>query len=273
MGKEFSIYIISHNRPNCDTYFKLRKLGFIGNIIVIIDYTDKHIETYKSLYKDKLRIFDKDKIKIDLMDNFNEPKGIATYAREYCMQLSKEENQDYILMLDDDLIDIKYRYGKSGQKCIKNINDVFNECIEFMENSNIDILTFGSQNDYIGGKSKEFNIGRGTNAYLIKTKSNIHFRGRYSEDRIMPIYYSMLGKFIFKILRIQFIFNVWTPKKKKLKGGCNDIYKDGVNFLMMFYPIISNPSNTFIKKYKGVYKASTNYKYACPKIISYKYKK
>lgn len=87
---KFAIYIISHNRPRCDTYFKLRKMGYTKEIKIIIDDTDKYIETYKTIYKDKLVIFNKDEVEVDLFDNQNEPKGIATYSREYCMELAKK---------------------------------------------------------------------------------------------------------------------------------------------------------------------------------------
>ena len=110
--EKFAVYIISHNRPECDTYYKLRNMGFTGNIEVIIDKDDKYITTYQNIFKNHLRIYDKDKVDIDLMDNLEEPKGIATYSREYCMELAKEEGFEYILMLDDDLKDIKYSHEK-----------------------------------------------------------------------------------------------------------------------------------------------------------------
>ncbi len=271
--KKFSIYIISHNRPQCDTYWRLKEMGYKGDIKIIIDDTDKYIDHYKKIYKEQLEIFNKDDIEVDLCDNLTEPKGIATYSREYCMVLAKKEHLDYILMLDDDLKYVDYRVGKSDTVKIKKIDEILNSCIEFIDNTCIDILTFGSGNDYIGGKKEEFRIGRGTNAYLIKVKSDIHFRGRYAEDRITPIYYGRLGKLIFKILRIQFVFDIWQPRKKILKGGCNDIYKDENNYMMMYYPIICDPSSTFIKYMNGKYIASTNYKYVCPMILSSKYKK
>lgn len=269
----FVVYIISHNRPRCDTYYKLKMLGYTGRINIIIDNKDKYIDQYLKLYGDCIKIFDKDKIDIDLMDNLEEPKGIATYSREYCMQLAKQENEDYILMLDDDLKDIRYRVGKSDSKRVSNLDKILKECIDFIDNTNIDILTFGTENDYIGGKGGEFKIGRGTNAYLIKVKSDIHFKGRYAEDRIMPVYYSTIGKLIFKILRIQVIFDVWQPHKKTSTGGCNDIYKDENNYMMSFYPVISNPGCSFIKRKNNKYMASSNYKNICPKILSNKYKK
>lgn len=269
---KFAIYIISHNRPECETYYKLRNMGFTGNIEIIIDDTDNYIKEYEQRFDNQIRIFNKDDVDIDLMDNFDGPKGIATYSREYCMELAKKEGLDYILMLDDDLKDIKYRINKSDSYKITNLDYVFEKCLQFMTNG-IDILTFGTSNDYIGGKSEEFKIGRGTNAYLINVNSNIHFKGRYSEDRIMPILYSKIGKVIFKILRIQFVFDVWQPNKKARKGGCNEIYDKKNNYAMMFYPVISSPDSTFSKYNNKQYVASTNYRNVCPKIISGRYKK
>ena len=268
---KFSIFIISHNRPNCDTYYKLRLMGYSGDIKIIIDDKDKCIDTYKHIFKDRVIVYNKDKVNVDLMDNQKEPKGIATYSREYCIELAKEMNLDYFLMLDDDLKDIKYRKGKSESHKISNLDAILDHCLDFMKY--VDILCFGSGNDYIGGKNDDFKIGRGTNAYLIKVKSDIHFKGRYSEDRITPVLYSMMGKLIFKTTQLQFIFDVWQPKKKVLKGGCNDIYKNENNYMMMFYPVISSPGNTYSKYKQGKYVACTNYKYVCPKIISSRYKR
>ena len=271
MKDNFAIYIISHNRPGCETYWKLKEMKYNGKIKIIIDDTDKYIDQYKKIYKDSVVIYNKDDVDLDLMDNLDEPKGIATYSREYCLQLAKEEQLDYFMMIDDDLKDVKYRFGKSGNKKVTNFNDLIKVCLDFMDN--VDILTFGTPNDYIGGKNEDYKLGRGTNSYLIKVSSNIHFSGRYAEDRITPILYARIGKIILKTLSIQFTFDVWQPNKKITKGGCNDIYKDENNFMMMFYPVINDPSSTIVKLRDNKFTAYTNYKYVCPMILSSKYKK
>lgn len=270
---KFAIYIISHNRPECETYWKLREMNYTGDIKIIIDTTDKYIKEYQEKYKDLVVIYNKDDIELDLMDNFEGPKGIATYSREYCLQLAKEQNLDYFMMIDDDLKSVKYRFGKSGNCKVKDFDKMLNVCIDFMEN--IDILTFGTPNDYIGGKNGDYKLGRGANAYLIKMKTNndFHFKGRYLEDVLTTILYSKMGKVIFKILSIQFTFDVWQANKKIGKGGCNDIYKDENNYMMMFYPVMSNPSSTKMKYVSNRFTACTSYENVCPKIISGRYKK
>lgn len=270
---KFAIYIISHNRPECETYWKLREMNYTGEIKILIDTTDKYIEQYQKIYKDAVVVFNKDDVELDLMDNLDGPKGIATYSREYCLQLAKEQNLDYVMMIDDDLKDVKYRFGKSGSSKVKNFDKLLDVCFNFMDY--VDILTFGTPNDYIGGKNGDFKIGRGANAYLIKMKTNqdFHFKGRYLEDVLTTILYVKVGKIIFKTLSVQFTFDVWQANKKVGKGGCNDIYKDENNYMMMFYPIISNPSSTKMKYVTRRYTACTSYKNVCPMILSSKYKK
>ena len=278
MNYNFAILIISHERPECSTYSFLREHGYTGKIVILIDDKDACIDEYKEKYKEQVVVFDKDKVELDLMDNFDGPKSIATYAREQCMVVAKEQNLDCFIMIDDDLKNIKLRKGKSVTKKISNLDDIFDNCVDYLMQTKLDVLGFGTDEDYIGGKSDDFKLGIATNIYLIKVNSNIHFRGRYTEDRIMFLEGQQIGKAIMKTTKIHTSFNVWRSDKKTNKGGCQDAYGIDKTYQMYFYPVIATPNISFIRVsdilVNGEQRVtSTTKRHSFPKIISGRYKK
>ena len=82
MNNSFVALILTHGRPdNVITYSALRKHGYTGPIIIVVDNEDATLEEYKKKFPD-VYVFDKKAVaaQIDEGDNFQDRRAII-YAR------------------------------------------------------------------------------------------------------------------------------------------------------------------------------------------------
>ena len=92
----FAIMIISHKRANTQlTYETLQRVGYTGNLFIIVDDEDPQLEDYKRIYGDIIKVFSKDEmLKIaDTIDNFNN-KSNTLLPTIYCKVLAEQLNLD-----------------------------------------------------------------------------------------------------------------------------------------------------------------------------------
>lgn len=86
------IFILSHGRPeNIYTIKSLKKHGYTGQIIVVIDNEDETANEYFEKYEN-VEIFNKKEIAktFDEADNFNDRRAIV-YARNVCFEIAKKK--------------------------------------------------------------------------------------------------------------------------------------------------------------------------------------
>ena len=110
MLNNFVAFILSHGRPdNVRTYDTLKKHGYTGKIIILIDNEDKTSKQYIQKYGEKnVIIFDKkmQSKKFDQADNFDDRRSIV-YARNVCFDVAKYLQIKYFIQLDDDYTSCK----------------------------------------------------------------------------------------------------------------------------------------------------------------------
>ena len=90
------IFILSHGRPeNIYTIKSLKKHGYTGQIIVVIDNEDETANEYFEKYEN-VEIFNKKEIAktFDEADNFNDRRAIV-YARNVCFEIAKKRGFKY----------------------------------------------------------------------------------------------------------------------------------------------------------------------------------
>ena len=128
MNNNFCAFILSHGRPDrVKTYKTLRKSGYSGRIIIIVDNEDKTINRYIDNFGEKnVFVFDKKYMSktFDEADNFKNRKSIV-YARNYCFILAKELGIKYFIQLDDDYYWFGHR-GVKGAITTKKLDLIFN---------------------------------------------------------------------------------------------------------------------------------------------------
>lgn len=76
MRDDFAVLIITHARPETQpTQKALKKVGYTGRVILILDDEDETRAEYIRRYgEENIRIFSKDAVCFDTMDNFHKQK-------------------------------------------------------------------------------------------------------------------------------------------------------------------------------------------------------
>ena len=283
-NKNFIIFILSHGRANClHTIKALKKQGYTGRILILLDNEDNSINKYIENFGEKnIYIFNKKEIskKFDEADNFNNRKTIV-YARNACFEVAKKLNIKYFMQFDDDYTSFRYRFfnnkyiTKSGPK---NLDVYFDILIDFYKSINAKSICIAQGGDFIGGEScgmisNYINSSRKCmNSFLCSIDRPFKFNGRINEDVNTYTYLGSKGNLFLTIPNIA----LEQMQTQKNKSGMSDIYKISGTYVKSFYSIIYSPNSVKIKlmgfKNNRLHH-SIDWNSAVPKIISEDYKK
>ena len=278
---EFAIFILTHGRPNnVYTVKSLRKHGYTGKIIIVIDNEDSSADEYFDQYED-VEMFNKKEIAatFDEADNFEDRRAIV-YARNACFQIAKKRNIKYFMQMDDDYTYFEYRiYNEEKQKPenIYDLDSVLLALLEFYKNTNFATISMAQGGDFIGGKhnkmAKNPTIFRKCmNSFICSIDRPFKFIGRINED--VNTYVNQQSKGLL-MGTIPFIA-LGQKTTQKNKGGMTELYLDSGTYVKSFYTVMFSPSSCYIKpmgdKHMRLHHA-IKWDNAVPKIISEDHKK
>lgn len=280
---DFAVFILSHGRAdNLITLDTLNKQKYTGKIYIIIDDTDKQIDEYKKLENDRIKVivFDKEKAaeKTDTIDNFKK-MNIVVYARNKTWDIAEELGLKYFLVLDDDYVEFNCRYNKDDKLKsyhIKNLDEVFKNMLDFLINTNADVVALAQSGDFIGGKDgtqiKKRILRKAMNSFFCRTDRRLEFKGSTNEDATMYVLEGGRGKLIMTYTGI----SLTQQLTQQNKGGLTDIYLEQGTYVKSFYTVIASPSNVKVRsmgwKNKRLHH-NVAWNYVAPKIINERYKK
>ena len=278
---ELIVFILSHGRANnIYTLKSLRKHGYTGKVVIVIDNEDK---TYDEYYKkfDNVEMFNKLEISktFDEYDNFGDRRAII-YARNVCFEIAEKLNYKYFIQLDDDYTGFDYRiYTEEKQKpsTIYNLDAVFLALLDFYKKTNFATISMAQGGDFIGGKNNKMAkkptiFRKCMNSFICSTERKINFVGRINEDVNTYTKKQSIG-----LLMGTIPFVSLTQKTtQKNKGGMSDLYLDSGTYVKSFYSVVGMPSAVTIKpmgdKHMRLHH-SINWNSCIPKIISQDNKK
>lgn len=275
MRSDFVALILTHGRPNnMMTINTLKRHGYTGKVIIVIDNEDKTADTYYSKFgKENVVMFDKLAVSktFDEADNFDNRKAII-YARNSCFEIAKKLGYKYFIQLDDDYTSFSYR-TKAGSKSIRDLDSIFSYLVDFLENTSITTVAFSQGGDHIGGYDETILTKRkAMNSFICSTEREFQFIGRVNEDVNTYVYQGGLGKIFLTIMNIQ----LNQKATQSNTGGMTDLYLDGGTYLKSFYTVVINPSCVKVKTI-GIHGErlhhSIKWENAVPCIIDEKYKK
>ena len=272
------VFILSHGRANnVHTFKSLRRQGYSGEIIIVIDNEDETSADYYENFKD-VEIFNKKSISktFDEADNFKDRRAIV-YARNACFDIAKKRGYKYFVQMDDDYTCFEYRvYNNKNQKPKKifNLDLVFISILDFYKKTSFATISFAQGGDFIGGKNnrmaKKPTIYRKCmNSFFCSTDRPFKFIGRINEDVNTYTHKQSKGLLMGTIPMIAII----QKTTQKNKGGMTDIYLDNGTYIKSFYTIIFSPSCCKIKPMgdkRMTLHHSINWENAVPKIIRQK---
>ena len=287
MRDDFAAFILTHGRAdNVITYNTLRKQGYTGKIILLIDNEDAQIDDYKRKYGDEVFVFDKQKA-IDITDsgdNFKKRNSVV-YARNYNFVVAKELGYKYFLQLDDDYSAFRYTFDNyrnyiTRSILIKNLDKIIKYMLEFYIDSGAKTIAMSQGGDFIGGEgSKVASLEREgkfsrkvMNSFFCSTDRPFKFAGRINEDVNAYTELGNKGDLFITVPRIR-LEQIQTQANS---GGLTDIYLDLGTYIKSFYSVMYSPSCVKINE-MGVSNKRLHHmvkwKYTCPQVISADYRK
>lgn len=286
LRSNFVTFILTHGRPDkVWTYDTLRKNGYTGPIVFVLDNEDDTVDQYRQRYSlndvsNLIYVFDKLDIanRYDTVDNGTDRRSIF-YARNACFEIAKELNYDYFLELDDDYTCFRSRVdidGKFATIYHRDLDSLFEAMLQFLDNSNADTVAFAQTGDFIGGMGsrvyKEKLARKAMNSFFCRTNKQFRFIGRINEDVNTYVLEGSKGKLMFTVADA----SLDQKQTQSNSGGMTELYLNSGTYVKSFFTIITNPSSVKIyvmgQSHKRIHH-SIDWNKAVPKIISGDFKK
>jgi hypothetical protein len=251
-NKDFAVFILTHGRPdNVITYSTIKQEGYTGKVYIIIDTEDETANKYYENYKDKVIMFDKEKIskKFDEADNFKDRRSIV-YARNACFEIAKDLGITYFMQLDDDYTSFQYKLiikNKTIHSEVKNLDRIFTLMLDYYKSIKAKSIAFAQGGDFIGGidngkSTYRFNKRKCMNSFICSTDRPFQFKGRINED--VNVYTNSASKgFLF--LTIPYVSLVQKQTQSN-SGGMTDIYQLSGTYIKSFYTVLFQPSSVVV---------------------------
>jgi hypothetical protein len=275
------MFILTHGRPEkIYTLKTLKKVGYSGDLLFVVDDEDSCLGKYKELYGDKVCVFSKRVVEktFDDAGSFGGDKYIV-YARNYCYELAKKLGYKYFMELDDDYTEMSFKFNIDGEykyKKIKDVDKILESLIVFYEKSGADIVAFAQGGDFIGGREgmgKDIRIKRkAMNTQLCCPERPIEFLGKHNEDVNTYVRWGQIGKLFFTINVIAVI----PVKTQSNSGGMTSSYLETGTYVKSFYTVMFCPSCVKISRMGNKDRRihhKINWSHAVPVIVSENYKK
>lgn len=283
-NSDFVAFILSHGRSdNVVTYDTLRKSGYTGRIIIIVDNEDKTSYDYIQKFgAENVEIFHKKAMadEIDEGNNFDNRKVIV-HARNICFKVAKKLNIKYFIQLDDDYTSFRYRFVDdkyTTKGTVKNLDFYFDSMLDFYKSINAHSIAFAQGGDFIGGESCGlisnylYNSRKCMNSFICSTEREFQFIGSINED--VNTYTSVASRgHLF--LTIPFI-GLEQKATQSQSSGMTDIYLLSGTYLKSFHSVMMHPSSVRVSMMGFTTKRLhhlVKWKHTTPMIIEQKHKK
>lgn len=285
--KDFAVLILTHGRSdNVITYNTLRRQGYNGRIVLMVDDEDDQITSYKTKYGDQVVVFNK-QAAIDMTDsgdNFGKRNSVV-YARNYTFKVARQLGIQYFLELDDDYTQFRYTFDNDRQYITKNIeiktlDKVIEAMLDFYIQSGATTIAMSQGGDFIGGEgSKVSALHRSgqfsrkvMNSFFCSVDRPFKFMGRINEDVNLYAENGIRGSLFITVPRIR----LEQKQTQANDGGLTDIYLDLGTYVKSFYSVMYAPSCVKISE-MGVTARRLHHrlswKHTAPMIVPQSYKK
>lgn len=250
---KFACFILSYWRAdNVLTYKTLKKCWYTWKIYIIIDDSDVQQQAYiDNFWKENVIIFNKQESWeiFDVMDNFKNFKSV-TYARNMCFSIARKLWLDYFLELDDDYNEFSYTFDEDfefKQRWIKNIDNVFESYLEFLDTSWITCVAFAQRWEFIWWWNWDFTTDMKTkrkimNSFFCKVDREWQFKWILNDD---------VNTYVNLWIRWQVVLttnNVALNQKatQSQEGWLTEIYLEMWTYTKSFYTVMISPSSVKI---------------------------
>ena len=284
---DFAVLILTHGRSNSVvTYNTLRRQGYTGRIVLMVDDEDSQIDAYRKKFGDQVVVFSK-QAAIDMTDsgdNFCKRNSVV-YARNYTFTVAKGLGLKYFLELDDDYTQFRYTFDNDRNYItrnieIKSLDGVIEAMLDFFIKSGATTIAMSQGGDFIGGEKSTFSklerkgkfSRKVMNSFFCDVEKPFKFMGRINEDVNLYAENGRRGELFITVPRIR----LEQKQTQANDGGLTDIYLDLGTYVKSFYSVMYAPSCVKIAE-MGVTARRLHHrlswKNTCPLIIPEEYKK
>lgn len=243
--RKFAAFILTHGRANnVTTYRTLRKHGYTGRIILVVDDEDSQLDQYEQNFPGEVQIFSKEHAShlFDEGDNFTDRRAVV-YARNALWEIASNIGVTHFIELDDDYSNFYYRFDENGMygnwwaRC----DWLFNEICDFLDATPFVTVALSQGGDHIGGGAGVKANGalrKAMNAFVCRTDRPFEFPGRINEDTTAYTTLQRRGVLFLTLLAAQ----VNQGATQANSGGLTDIYKAMGTYIKSFYSVMYTPS-------------------------------
>lgn len=207
---DFAAFILTHGRAGRVTTEKaLRKHGYTGDVVYLIDDEDDQGDEYRRLYG-TVRTFVKQEY-VDRCDTMcptsDIRRGVILYARNAAIDVARDMGYRYLVELDDDYNRFEHRYvvGKTAKTVpVDDLDTVFDAMVEFLDRTGASTVAMAQGGDFVGGaKGSGTILGSRTlwrrkamNSFVLMTDADMRFSGAVNEDVVTYVTLGNIGKVI-----------------------------------------------------------------------------
>lgn len=271
-----TVFIKTHGRPDKQlTYRALRKAGYTGEIIFVVDDEDESCVRLQDYIQEPITIvvFNKQHY-VDTVDcGCIKPKrDVNLYAWCACEDIAKDRNISQYIMADDDITGFRYRFetdeGIGSKNLTKDLDIVFQYIFDYMFDADIAAVSTGIPQMYFNKNIKStLYKWRVPYTFIFRNpKYELNWVSEYEEDVITAINSANQGKYLTVITEVQRN----TKDIGTNLGGMHEFYGD--SFVNAQYGYIWHPSCRDIRLYKGKWMSNIKRGNAFPKLVSSQYK-
>lgn len=277
----FAVLILTHGRPdNVITVETLRKSGYTGRVVFVIDNEDKRGQEYRDRFgAESVVEFDKAAVAetFDTADTQSDRRAIV-YARNASFGIARDLGLDYFLQLDDDYTDFLFRWVDGDRirgTMMRSMDTVVEAMLTFLDETRAATVAFSQGGDHQGGITGWIHRGllpKAMNSFFCRTDQPIDFLGRINEDVNTYVVRGGRGALFLTVMGLQ-LNQVQTQKSS---GGMTSLYLNSGTYIKSFYTVMMAPSCVSIRTMGRTdrrYHHSIRWDHAVPKILSPKHRK
>ena len=286
-NKNFVAFILSHGRADrVVTYDSLKKSGYTGRIVIVLDNEDPSAPEYISRFgSENVVIFDKAAIAETFDEGVPGDRRTIVYARNACFDIARKLGYRYFIELDDDYTVFEWRFDNrlryiTKDKAIRNLDAVFDIMLDFFKKIPAKSIAMAQGGDYLGGgaggEGKQLRTKRkAMNSFICDTERQFTFLGRINEDVNTYTRNTSTGDLFLQIQQVCLL----QKQTQSNAGGMTEVYLDSGTYLKSFFTVMYQPSSVKVRTMGNEYvnqkrlHLRVNWMLTAPKILKEKFKK
>jgi hypothetical protein len=259
----FVAFILTHGRADrVYTYETLRKHGYTGRIVLVVDNEDATLDNYRSRFPaDDIVVFDKAAVaaRIDEADNFSDRRAII-YARNACFDIASDLGVEFFIELDDDYVDFRHKRDATGKFIdkadIRDLDSVFDVLLDYFEKIPALSIAMAQGGDFIGGTDRGISVRKCMNSFICATARPFRFVGRTNDDVSTYTSLGSRGELFLTTTTIA----LQQKQTQANVGGMTEVYLASGTYVKSFYSVMVHPSSVRVSMLPSKLKSRIHHK-------------